>query len=121
MGAMGKGEAELHDIRVCATCIREEFLRAEVKKTGTQHKCSYCGKRGKTITTEGLADHVDGAFERHYYRTPNGPDDFEYMMLKEGDGDWDREGEPARDAIADAVKIDDAIAEDVRKILEERH
>jgi hypothetical protein len=118
---MAEDEDRLHDKRVCAACIREVFLRAEVKKNGLQHKCSYCGKRGKTITAGELADHVDGAFERHYYRTPNGPDDFEYMMLKEGDGTWDREGEPARDAIAYAAKIDNAIAEDLRKILESRH
>jgi hypothetical protein len=67
-----------------------------------------------------MADEIEGAFERHYCRTPTEPDGIEYMMLKEG-GYWEREGEPVIVAIGSAAKIDGPPAEDIQKILEERH
>lgn len=107
--------------RVCAACVREESLHSEIGKIGKKDACSYCCKRGKTITIDILAEYVDGAFERHYYRTPTEPDTFEYMMYKESDLEWERDGDPARYAIAGAAQMDDAIGEDVREILEVRH
>jgi hypothetical protein len=118
---MATSKAKPHNKRVCAACVGEEYLHSEIKKIGKKDTCSYCEKRGKTITMDILADYVDGAFERHYYRTPSGPNDFEYMMYKESDADWERDGEPAQYAIASAAMMDDAIGEDVREILEDRH
>jgi len=70
-----------------------------------------------------LADHVESAFERHYTRTSPEPDDFEYMMLRdrESNYEFERHGEEVVWAIANAAEIDEAIATDVQKILEERH
>lgn len=42
-------------------------------------------------------------------------------MMKETDYDWERKGEEVLYAIASAVEIDEAVAEDIRCILEERH
>jgi hypothetical protein len=42
-------------------------------------------------------------------------------MIKEGDYDWEREGQRAAEAIADAALIDEEPAEDIRTVLEDRH
>jgi len=106
---------------ICFACVGEEFLRAEIEKEGEAATCAYCGKQRKSISIEQLADRVEGAFEEHYRRTSTEPSSLEYMMLKEGDYDWDREGEPAVWAIANAAEIEEAPATDVQKVLEERH
>lgn len=109
------------DKRICADCIREGYLAAEVGRNGDDGSCAYCKQYGKTISIGALAEHVDGAFKRHYHRTAIEASSLEYMMMKESDYIWERTGEPAVYAIANAAGIDEGPAEDVRQILEERN
>jgi hypothetical protein len=108
---------------VCFACVGEEFLSAEIKKDGNAAKCSYCGKKRRCFSIEELADRVESAFDAHYQRTSTEPDDFEYMMQKdkESDYEWSRHGEGVVWAIAEAAEVDEAVATDVQKLLEERH
>lgn len=111
----------MSDIKhVCADCIGDSYLSNLVEKEGEDGTCDYCGLEGKCITTEELADHVQGAFERHFTRTSTEPDD-SYSMLQAREGKWERGGDDVVNAIANAAEIDTPIAEDVQKILDDRH
>jgi hypothetical protein len=111
---------ELKMRRICGNCIGEPFLQAEVQRSREVSDCSYCGQHGPTETIEELAGRVEAAFEQHYRVTPDQPDSFEWLMAKEGH-DWQRSGEPAAEAIAQAALIEPEPAEDIRLVLEERH
>jgi hypothetical protein len=106
---------------ICFACVGEEFLHAEIETQGEQATCSYCGKLRSSISILQLADRIEGAFAEHYRRTSTEPSSLEYMMMKEGDYDWEREGEQAVWAIANAVGIEEPPATDVQNVLEERH
>jgi hypothetical protein len=114
-------ESEIAKRRLCSSCVREQFLRNEIEREGENARCFYCKEEGKTISIEQMADRVDYAFEQHFELTPNEPSGFEYMMMKETDYEWDRVGQSAADAIADAAEIDGASAEDIRRVLADRH
>ena len=114
-------DTSIGDKRICSDCIEEEYLQAKIEKTREKAKCDYCGTRGKTVSIGDLADDVQGAFRRHYYRTPVDASDFEYLMMKETDYEWEREGQPAVYAIQEAVHIPHDAAEDVRQLLEGRN
>lgn len=114
-------DTPIEDKWICSACIEEEYLQAKVEKAGERAKCDYCGTRGKTISIGDLADDVQGAFERHYYRTPVDASDFEYMMMKETNYQWEREGQPAVYAIEEVAHIPHDAAEDVRQVLEGRN
>lgn len=112
------------DRKICHNCVGETYLRSVIEADGEIADCHYCGDdEEKCIPIEELADHVAGAFERHYYRTSDQPDMYESMLLrdKELDYDWDRHGEPVLEAIAEATSIDTDAAKDVLDILEDRY
>ncbi|MGJ4941439.1 RES domain-containing protein [Bradyrhizobium sp. HKCCYLS1011] len=108
---------------VCFACVGDEYLSAKIKRLGASKPCSYCGEKRRVIPIEELADHVETAFEQHYERTSPDPDDFEHMMMSDRESGYTflRHGDPVVWAIAGAAEIDETIAADVQRILEERH
>ena len=120
----GQELADSDDTKICANCVGESFLRSLIEQDGTIDECSYCGATEEVcISLDELADHIEGAFERHYERTSDQPDMYESMLLRdrESDYDWDRHGEPVLYAISEAASIDEEVAQDVLDLLEERH
>lgn len=110
--------------RVCRGCVGEDFLRGVIDRDGAVAECDFCGAvEEATITVEELADHVEGAFERHFQRTSPDPDMFEEMLIRdrEIDYEWYRHGEPVLYAIADVASTNEKIAQAVLDILDERH
>jgi hypothetical protein len=110
--------------KICHECVGDNYLSGLIEKEGVAGLCSYCAIEGEPcITVEELADHVEGAFKRHFYRTSDQPDGYESMLLrdKEINYEWDRHGEPVLYAIEEAASIDAAAAQDVLDILEYRH
>ena len=59
--------------------------------------------------------------EEHYYITPEGPSDLEVVMAEINERDWERLGEPIAIVITDCADIPEEAAEDIRKVLYERH
>lgn len=105
--------------RICAGCVGENYLKRLVAKTGELATCDYCGSECKSLTIGELAeDHIRGAFERHYIRTPLGPPDHEEYMYRDSPYGWERPGDPAAYAIQQAAAIGEEAAEDVRSALE---
>ena len=109
--------------RICSSCVEEGYLRKEINETGQRQECSYCGIRDQTWSLECLAACVGTAFEQHYVRTSDEPNDYQRMLLSDPEADyvWERDGERADYAIMDAARIPEDAAEDVRRILDSEH
>ncbi len=96
------------DKRLCIQCIGDEFLAAEVLRTGQPAVCGYCGKTDKTETISELADRFHGVFEEHYERA--------------GEVGWENErGDPVDYLIADIGRLPEAAASDIQEVMAERH
>ena len=109
---------------ICAECIGDSYLKAEIKDDGIDCVCDYCKEEdGKCYTAEELADLVEHAFEIHYNRTADQPDEWQSMLLRDRESkyEWEREGEEVVYVIADALGVNKEIAREIQQILEERH
>ena len=108
---------------ICLDCVDEDFLQDEIQAKGKRRKCFYCKGIRRALELEIIAEYVERAFSEHYERSPSEPDGFEYAMLKdkEIDYDWSREGEETIYAIMNAAQIPLGAAEDIQKLLEDKH
>jgi len=111
---------ECEDRRICFECVGEAFLSAEVQKNGRDTVCFYCEGVGKTLSIGEVAERFKFALDQHFYRTPTEPSGLEYAMMKEGDYDWERKGEPIVEIIQEYAHIEPEPAEDIRSVLEDR-
>jgi hypothetical protein len=109
------------DNRLCCECVGEVFLRSEIQRRGVEADCSYCGRRQKTFTIGEMADALEIALREHFYKTPTEPSDMERAMMSEGGYDWERRGDPVTLVIEESAEIELKPAEDIQKVLEERH
>lgn len=121
MSETEEDETRIEQRRLCADCIGEPFLKADIEKDGEDGTCHYCEEDGKTTSIGEMADEIEAAFEHHYQRTATEPSSMEYTIMKESNYVWEREGQPVVYAIGEAAEIDEEPAEDIRKVLEERH
>ncbi|MEJ0023397.1 MAG: RES domain-containing protein [Alphaproteobacteria bacterium] len=118
--SQAEDDVEVAERRICSGCVREDYLSAEIVRTGEMAECFYCGEgEDNTISMGDLAGRVDGALEHHYERTSSEPEGIEYLLQKEGR--WSRNGDPVVDVIQDMAGIEPPPAEDVRSILEEQN
>lgn len=107
--------------RLCSDCVGESFLRAKIEQSGQDGVCFYCGNEGKTFSIGDMADEFEIALEEHYYLTPAEPSYMEYVMAKESEYDWEREGDTVAEVIGWCAEIEPEPAEDIRIVLSERH
>lgn len=109
--------------RICDACVGESYLKGLIRTSGQTRKCSYCKKRGPTIAIDELAEHLEGAFERHYRRTSTEPDSYQRAVMNDPEStyDWERDGEPVIWAIVNAAEIPVEAATDVQEILSDKH
>jgi len=114
---------ELAKLRVCSSCVGERFLSTEIRSRGDEGVCSYCKDDSRTFSIDELADKILTAFRDHYYLTDSEPDLIEYhaWMDDEINYEWERGGYPVTDMIADAAGVTNEVAEDIRRVLEERY
>ena len=70
-----------------------------------------------------FSSEVERAFDDHYQRTATEPDSFQSTMMrdKESTYEWEREGQETAYAIMDAAEIPETVAQDIQKVLEDRH
>lgn len=108
---------------ICHQCVEEPFLSSKIASTGEIAVCSYCENEGRCWTIEQLADRIEQAFTEHYVRTSTEPDDWQQSLLRdrESDYEWDRNGEPVREAIEGAARVPDEAVSHVLEVLGERH
>lgn len=106
-----------HERRVCGNCVREAHLVDLIARTGVIGRCSYCHDERPSISIEDLGEHVRRAVERYYEQTSEEPEGYEYYLQQQGN--WERLGEPIGQIIAQLLESDEAVAEDVREVLDE--
>lgn len=114
-------EHEVGARRLCSECVGEEFLSAKIMNDGEQITCFYCGVAGKTFSIDELADEIETAIGEHFHQSPTEPSALEYSLIKESDHIWHRDGEPLAEVIGWSAEVDEAPAEDICAVLEERH
>ena len=107
--------------RICSKCVGEPYLKREIDRIGEKALCYYCNNSWNTESINDLASRIETTFEQHFQITSDQPDSLEWSMMREGGYDWDRAGEPALDAIAQAAVLEQEPAEDIRLVLEDRH
>lgn len=108
---------------VCADCVGEAYLKAQIVAAGDEGHCDFCASDGSVITVADLAGRVQDAFEAHYARTSDQPDAFQSAMLgdRESSYEWERDGEPILDAIQSAALVEENLAQEILDILAEEH
>ena len=109
--------------RLCRDCVGESYLSDEIATEGKRLKCSYCGSFRKCYRLNQLAERIEEVFEQHFVRTATDPDPMQYAMMadRESDYSWERDGEQAVYAIMNAADIPEVAAQDIQKILEDKH
>ncbi|RUX75190.1 RES domain-containing protein [Mesorhizobium sp. M7A.F.Ca.US.006.04.2.1] len=114
---------DLGDEAICASCVSEVYLRAEIEKHGTDRVCRYCNEEGKSFTLDEVAESVERAFDSHYSRTPSEPSGYERAMHNDPEStyDWEPRGESTVYAIMNAANISEAAATDIQSILADKH
>ena len=108
---------------ICAECITEPFLSAEIEKEGTRNACDYCGAMQNCFDLEAISDLTEQAIAEHYVRTPTDMSDYESAMSRHSEGDyfWEREGDDIVCVIEDLLEVRPEVALDIHHILKERH
>lgn len=102
-------EIPAKDRRLCARCVREQYLRDIIETSGDEVECSYCDwtGSGRSFSIADVADLVGRAFGEHY-------------MQIFSDDQGIRNGDEVEIVIADAANISDEPAEDIRQVLDDR-
>ncbi len=54
------------DRLLCAACVEDDFLRAEIELNGSDGRCSYCDLEGKTFSIDRIADLTEAALSEHF-------------------------------------------------------
>jgi hypothetical protein len=113
----------LKEKAICADCVREFYLSAEIARSGTGRACDYCGESGMSFTLEEMAGCIENAFNEHFTRTRSDPDGFEWAMHKDREIDysWERRGEQTIYAIMNAADIPEEAAGHIQAILADKH
>lgn len=108
---------------ICHRCVGETYLSNEMKRKGRKLRCSYCKEVASSYNIGELSERIEQVFGEHYVRTADEPTDEQYSMMHAEDSsyDWERAGEPVTYAIMNAADIPEAAANDIQKILEDKH
>jgi len=119
-------QEEIDELKVknlCYRCVGEAYLRAEMQREGRRRRCSYCERLGKSYTIGDMAERIEEVFEQHYRRTSDQPSSWQQTLLsdRESDYDWERDGEPVVQAIANAAEMPEEAAKDIQTVLDDEH
>lgn len=109
------------DSRLCSGCVSDHYLSAKIQAEGEEASCSFCEDLTNTFSLGRIAELTEQAFSEHFERTSDRPSDWESLLIREVDFDWDREGDQVHYVIAEIAGVDEDVAEVITKILEERH
>ncbi len=114
---------ELEAKKLCWRCVGEAYLRDEMRREGRRGRCSYCDRTAKTYTIGEVAERIESVFEQHFIRTSDQPNSWQQTMLsdRESEYDWERDGEPVTNAIANAADMPEAAAADIQALLDNEH
>jgi len=109
----------ISDKKICDACVREEYLRVIIDKTGEMRECSYCGNKYKTVTLEWLAETAYSGIQEHFHITSSEPSGYEYALSsdKEINYEWNRKGQQINELLQDILSIDESAAKEIQEYL----
>jgi hypothetical protein len=107
---------EIAQRKLCARCIGETFLRQLVEELGNASTCSYCQQVAPIIGLDTLIIPVHQMFTDHFVQVSD-PDDDDIEPTETDLGP----GELVETIIQRTMVIDDAPAEDIRRVLDHLH
>jgi len=97
------------DKRICAACVSDEYLKAEIAKSSTvDQECDYCESVGPTIDMCSLADRCDTVIENFYEASSLSDAVIIYGRTPEGEelaGVLDQIVAPQQEVVADLVEL----------------
>ena len=107
--------------RICAWCVGNPWLTAQVERHGHLGLCTYCLHRRRSVPLESLADWVHDVMVAHFALTPDHPtepDDFITIALGLT---WEREGYSPTEIVAEEAGLEERAAKDVVRLLSDSH
>ena len=112
---------------LCAACIGDQFLRAEVETNGCPGACSYCQHDGTVCTIDQVSDPVERAILDHFLLA-SWPGDGVPDASNENPSDDTADvagpsapGVPLLEVIRNSASVDESIAEDLLRALADGH
>lgn len=116
-----KFDSTLANKRICSQCVRDSYLDSYIPEHGKMVNCYYCDEEGPTIELAELALLVEQAFEDHYEKTPEDPDDWEYMRIQHFNEDWERHGESVEDILTYELDIEQEPVQELIQLLKQKN
>ena len=104
---------------ICYECIGDSYLKCEVRRTGIAQSCMICRKKEPAIAFCNLCDRVHEVVTNRFSQTASEPDS--WAMYKEGDIDWDREGESVDAILEEILECEEPLIEAMKEELSDRH
>lgn len=102
-------------------CVEEPYLQRKIEKEGMDETCHYCSKNGLCFSLTQICDLTEKAVEQHFIRTAVDPSTLEYLIMSEGDGYWEREGDQVHIFLENLLITNEHAASDIQRILEDRY
>lgn len=111
------------DGRICADCIGEPYLKADVVMNGSKAQCTYCRKTGQTITLQQLAERLERVFKDHYQWISSPPprDEFPEAYDDRSPYYYLSQGVPVAEIVEHAAKIGTGPAAHIQQLLDSRN
>ena len=107
--------------RICAWCVGNPWLTAQIEQQGHMGVCTYCYQSRRGVPLESFANWVHLVLSEHFALTapgPTEPDDFITIALGL---DWERAGCSPTAIVAQEAGLEEHIAKDVIHLLSEFH
>ena len=108
---------------ICHNCVSEFYLSNEISNTGSEEICRFCGETDQCCTFEYLVGRIEKVILEHYELTSNEPSNWDYMLLKddESDFEWERKGQTVKSIIKNEFDIDENVAEEITNLLADKY
>ena len=100
---------------VCHACIGDRYLKTDIRRNGGAHNCMICGKRKRAMGFADLCERVHEVITGEFDRTANEPES--WAPYKEGDVDWERDGEPVDQILYEVLGCDEPLMEALKEEL----
>ena len=110
---------EENDTFVCHACIADRYLKSAIRRKGGAQTCMICSKRKRAIGFVDLRDRVHQVITDEFDRTANEPES--WAAYKEGDVDWERDGETVDQILYDVLGCDEPLMEALKEELSNQY
>ena len=115
------GSPEQETKRICAWCVGNPWLTAQVEQQGHLSLCTYCCEMRRAVPLESLAGWTHQVINAHFRLTPNHPTEPDEFITIAMGLDWERRGCSPTEVVAQEAGLAEEIADDVVRLLSGLH